>query len=151
MSTPLLVLPGVGRFTIINLCGGGVIRLKYFPSPEPGIRHGRRANWQEQDTTIGTKPLFYMNRDPRRLDIPELWLDESDTNASVKPQMEAIYALQDETCEGTPPPLLVVWGDQQRRVILEDAEFEEVMHSRPGVPVRARATLSFKEVQEGDR
>lgn len=151
MATFIGALQGVGKFVIINLCGGGVIRLKYFPTSEPGIRHGRRANWEEQNTTTGSKPLFYFNRDPRRLDVPELWLDESDTNQSVKPQMEAIYALQDESCEGTPPPLLVAWGDQQRRVILENCEFEEILHSRPGIPIRARAILTFKEIQEGGR
>lgn len=139
-----------GKFVVINLCAGGVFRFQWFPSPEPGIEHSRRANWEEQNTTIGTKPLFYFNRDPKRLEVPEVWLDKTDSNQSVKPEMDALYALQDEVCEGTPPPLLVAWGDQQFRMILEEVRFEETFHHESGFPMRARVRLSFKEVQEGD-
>ena len=138
-----------GRFGLINLCGGGAFFFDWFPTAP--IELSRRANWPEQDTTIGTKPLFYANRDPRHLDVREVWLDRSDTNDSIKPQMDALLALQDETCEGTPPPLLAVWGDRQERVILEEVRFEEVLHARPGHPVRARCSLTFKELQAGDR
>jgi hypothetical protein len=144
-------LQNLGKFVVINLCAGGVFRFQWFPSPNPGIELSRRANWEEQNTTTGTKPLFYFNRDPRRLEVPEVWLDKTDTNQSIKPEMDALLALQDEVCEGTPPPLLVAWGDRQERVILEEVRFEEVFHHRVGFPMRARVRLSFKEVQEGDR
>jgi hypothetical protein len=134
-----------GKFVLINLCGGGTFIFDWFPT-QP-IELSRRANWPEQDTTTGTKPLFYMNRDPRHLDIREVWLDKSDDNQSVKPQMEALLALQDETCEGTPPPLLALWGDRQERVILEEVRFEETFHRQDGTPIRARASLSLKEIQ----
>jgi len=139
----------VGKYRLINLCGGGSFVFEWFPTAP--IELSRRANWPEQDTTIGTKPLLYANRDPRHLDVREVWLDRTDTGESIKPQMDALLALQDETCEGTPPPLLAVWGDRQERVILEEVRFEEVFHAPAGHPIRARCSLTLKEVQQGDR
>lgn len=138
-----------GKFVVINLCGGGTFVFDFFPTAP--ITLGRRANWPEQDTTIGTKPLFYSNRDPRKLDVQEVWLDKTFTNESITPQIEALMALQNEICEGTPPPVLVLWGDRQERAVLEDIRVEEMFHHQSGYPMRARVTLSFKEIQEGDR
>lgn len=135
-----------GQFIIINLCGGGVFRFEYFPTAPISLE--RRANWEEQDTTTGTKPLFYRNRDPRRPEVGEVYLDKSWTNESITPQMEELLALQDESCEGTPPPLLIVWGDRQERVVLEDIRFEEILHLGDGTPTRARVHFSFKELQQ---
>lgn len=137
-----------GKFALINLCAGGVYTFQYFPTAP--IEGSRRANWEEQNTTIGTKPLFYFNRDPRRLDVPEFWLDNTDTNASLTPEIEALYALQDESCEGTPPPLLAVWGDRQERCILEEVRFPEMFHAAPGHPIRVKVSLSLKELQEDE-
>ena len=134
-----------GKFVLINLCAGGSFIFNFFPT-QP-IEVSRRANWEEQNTTIGTKPLFYMNRDPRRPEIREVWLDKTDTNESITPQLEALLALQDEVCEGTPSPLLVIWGDRQERCVLEDIHIEETFHRRDGAPIRARVSLSLKEIQ----
>lgn len=140
---------GQGKFIVINLCGAGAFVFDFFPTAP--ITLGRRANWPEQETTIGTKPLFYANRDPRKLDVAEVWLDKTDTNESITPQIEQLMALQDETCQGIPPPVLVLWGDRQERSVLEDIRVEETFHHQSGYPMRARVTLSFKELQEGDR
>jgi phage protein U len=94
---------------------------------------------------------MYANRDPRKLDVGEVWLDKTATGQSVKPQMDALEALQEEVCEGTPPPLLAIWGDQQKRVVLEEVRFEETFHAPDGHPIRARCSLTLKEVQQGDR
>ncbi|GEM_PF-3195947 len=148
MGTPVFPFRK-GKFILINLCGGGVFQFQWFPTGP--IEVSRRANWSEQDTTTGTRPLFYFNRDPRRLEIREVWLDKTDTNQSIKPEIEAILALQNETCEGTPPPLLAVWGDRQERCVLEEARIEETFHAPEGHPIRARVSLSLKEVQRGNR
>lgn len=137
-----------GKFVLINLCAGGTYTFQYFPTAP--IELSRRANWQEQDTTIGTKPLFYFNRDPRRLEVPEVWLDTTDTNESLTAQIEALLALQDESCEGTPPPLLAIWGDRQERVILEEVRFGERFHAPGGHPIRVQVSLSLKEIQEDE-
>lgn len=137
-----------GKFVVVNLCAQGRFTFDYFPTAP--ITLERRANWPEQDTTIGTKPLFYENRDPRRLTVQEVYLDRSDTGESITPQIEELMALQDEICEGTPPPVLVLWGDRQERTILEEIRVEEIFHARPGHPIRARVNLTFKEIQEDD-
>jgi hypothetical protein len=138
-----------GHLVLINLCGGGVFTFEWFPTAP--IETSRRANWPEQDTTIGTKPLFYANRDPRLTGVHEVWLDKTDSNGSVTPEIEALFALQDEVCEGTPPPLLALWGDRQERVVLEELRVEEMFHRDDGTPMRARLSLQLKEVQLGDR
>ena len=138
-----------GKFVLINLCGGGAFVFDFFPTAP--IEVSRRANWPEQETTRGTKPLFYFNRDPRKPEVREVWLDKTDTDTSITPQIERLMALQDETCEGTPPPLLAMWGDRQERVILEEVRIEETFHTPAGVPIRARVSLSLKELQQGDR
>lgn len=139
----------MGKFVIVSLCGPGVFVFDFFPVAP--IEVNRRANWPEQETTTGTRPLFYSNRDPRRLEVGEVWLDKTDTNESITPQIEALLALQDEVCEGTPPPLLALWGDRRERVVLEDARIEEMFHRPDGSPIRARVSLSLKEVQRGPR
>lgn len=138
-----------GKFVLINLCGGGVVTFQFFPTAP--IETSRRANWEEQNTTIGTKPLFYFNRDPRRPNVQEVWLDKTDQNQSITPDIEALLALQDETCEGTPPLLLAVWGDRQERCVLEEIRIEEMFHHPSGFPMRAKVSLQLKEVQLGDR
>lgn len=148
MGTPVFPFRK-GKFILINLCGGGVFTFQFFPTAP--IELSRRVEWPEQDVTTGAKPLFYHNRDPRRLEVREVWLDKSDTNASIKPEMEDILKLQLETCEGTPPPLLAVWGDRQERCVLEEARIEETFHAPEGHPIRARVSLSLKEVQRGPR
>lgn len=141
--------PGaLGKFVVIAL-GPGAFTFDFFPTAP--ITLERRANWSEQDTTIGTKPLFYENRDPRKLGVQEVWLDRSDSNESITPQIEELMALQDEIVDGTPPPCLVLWGDRQEYSVLEEIHIEETLHRKDGAPIRARVTLSFKELQGEDR
>ena len=139
-----------GRLRIVNVCGSsfarsGTFTFKFFPTPP--ISHGRRSNWREQETTTGTQPLFYFNREAKTLQFPELWLDNTDTNESLTPTMLDVYALQDETCDGAPPPLIVTWGDRTERVILEEVHFDEEFHTPVGNPIRVKASLTFKQVQ----
>jgi len=135
-----------GKFTLVNLCGGPTLQFRFFPAPP--ISTGGHVNFEEQDTTIGTKPLFYFNRNPRHVDIPELWLDNTDTGVSVTGVIEAIKALQEPTCNGAPPPLLAIWGDRRERVELDDYHIDEMFHSPAGAPLRAKVTLNLKEIQQ---
>jgi hypothetical protein len=136
---------GYGKFVVIPLGGPGVFVFDWFPTAP--ISLGRRANWPEQDVTTGTKPLFYMNKDPRNLNVQEVWLDRSDSNESITPQIEHLLAIQDEIEDGTPPPCLVLWGDRQERCVLEEVHVEEEFHEQGGSPIRAKVTLTFKELQ----
>jgi hypothetical protein len=138
-----------GKFVVIPLGGAGVFVFDFFPTAP--ITLERRANWPEQDTTRGTKPLFYENRDPRKLGVQEVYLDRSDTSESITPQIEELMALQDEIVDDAPPPCLVLWGDRQERAVLENIHIEETFHRRDGSPIRARVTLEFKELQGEDR
>jgi len=133
------------KFRLINLCGGPSITFKWFPTPP--ISLNSRVSWEEQEVTIGTKPLFYFNRAPRHLEVPELWLDETDAGTSITPVIEQIKALQEPTCNGAPPPLVAVWGDRRERVVLEEYHIDEMFHLPNGVPIRAKVNLGLKEIQ----
>jgi hypothetical protein len=135
-----------GKFILIPLGGPGAFIFDFFPTAP--ITHSRRANWPEQDITTGTKPLFYMNKEPREEGVQEVWLDKSDTNESITPQIEHLFAMQVEIQDGTPPPVLVIYGDRQDRRVLEEIHVEEMLHAPAGHPVRAKVTLTFKELQE---
>jgi hypothetical protein len=133
-----------GRFVLVNLFNHGTFEFQFFPQR---IETSRRANWQAQEVTTGTKPLFYFNRDPRRLVLNELWLDKSDKNISIKPEIDLLFALQDETrAGGTPPSLLALWGDRQELVVLEELSVEEQFFAQQGFPIRARVNMTLIEV-----
>jgi hypothetical protein len=115
------------HFVLINLEGGESFVFQLFPKD---LETTQRANWEQQDTTIGTKPLYYANRDPRRISVPELWLDNTDSNQSLAPDIKSLFALQDETREhGRPPALLAIWGDRQERCVLEEVTVSEKFFS----------------------
>jgi len=133
---------------LINLEGGDSFVFQFFPTD---IDTTRRANWEPQDTTIGTKPIFYGNRDPKRISVPQLWLDGSDTNESVTPDILALFALQNEVApRGRPPALLAAWGDRQERCVLEEVVIGEKFFAEVGGhPIRATVSLQLLELQQG--
>ncbi|MGH9941505.1 MAG: hypothetical protein ACRD9R_03985 [Pyrinomonadaceae bacterium] len=133
-------------FVLVNLEGGDSFSFRLFPE---FIETSRRSNWRPQDTTIGTQPLFYGNREPRRVVVDELWLDNTDIGESLTQEIERLFTLQDETPEkGRPPALLSVWGDRQERVVLEEVRVIEQRFNEDGTPIRARVSLTLIEVQE---
>jgi Contractile injection system tube protein len=134
----------LGKFVLVNLVAQGTFEFQFFPQR---ISTDGRTNWPAQDVTTGAKPLFYMNREPRRITISDLYLDKSDRNESLKPQIDALFALQAETAQGTPPLLLAIWGDRQERVVLEELTVDEEFFAPSGVPIRARVSLTLTEVQ----
>lgn len=148
-SPPLAPASGhspTGKFTLVNLCGGPTIEFKFFPTPP--ISLSGRVDWQEQEVTIGAKPLFYFNRSPHHVDVGELWIDQSDTGSSITPTIDSLKALQEPSCQGAPPPLLAIWGDRRERVVLDEFHVDEQFHLPSGVPIRAKITLGLKEIQE---
>jgi hypothetical protein len=137
---------GSGNFSLINLCGGGNFDFQYFFTAP--INGDREVNWEPQETTIGVKPLFYMNTEPIITDVPEVWMDTTDTGESLTPKILALRALQDETCEGAPPPLMASWGDRTETCVLKGLKHEEHMHDQEGGwPIRVKFILTLWQVQ----
>jgi hypothetical protein len=148
MSSSLASIVGgvvSGLFSLVNLCGGGSYHFQYFFTPP--LTGTRAVNWEPQETTIGVKPLFYMNTEGIVTDVPELWLDNTDSGVSLTPQILALRALQDETCEGAPPPLLATWGDRTETCVLKELKTEEHMHTSDGKPIRVKVSLTLWQVQ----
>src|SRR3954454_9659422 len=108
---PLMDLSG--KFALISLETSDSFVFELFPREIQGTD---RANWEPQDVTIGTKPLFYANNEPRRMSVPELWLDGARSSQTLNEQLTALRALKNVVQKkGAPPALLAVWGDQQLR------------------------------------
>jgi hypothetical protein len=133
-----------GKFALINLAGEGDYIFDLFPR---GVATADRANWQPQETTLGVKPLFYANRDPRQITVEEVYLDSSDTGQSLTPEIKALRALLEETARGTPPPLLAAWGDRQERCVLTELNIEEEFFNPDGDPIRAKVRLVLTGLQ----
>ena len=132
------------QLTLINLIAEGAFVFQFFPSK---VSSTDRANWNPQETTIGVKPLFFANRDPRRIDFDELWLDNTATNESLTPQIKRLREMMQETERGTPPPLLAAWGDRNERCVLEELNISEEFFNESGAPIRVRVSLKLIQLQ----
>jgi len=133
-------------FVLINLEGPGDFFFDLFPRE---IQTSDRAVWEPQEITIGVKPLFYANRDPKRISIPEVFLDRSDELTSIKPDIDALLQLQAEIPKlGRPPALLATWGEEQVRCVLETVDIKRTWFSEEGDPQRAAVSLQLLQLQE---
>jgi hypothetical protein len=133
-------------FVLINLEGAGDFFFDLFPRE---IQTTDRATWEPQDVSVGVKPLFYGNRDPKRISIPEVFLDRADEGASIKPDIDALLALQVEIPKlGRPPALLAIWGDEEIRCVLEEVTINRRWFSSEGNPQRAAVSLQLLQLQE---
>lgn len=136
-------MPRAG-FALINLENQQSFVFQFFPA---NVQSSDRANWQPQETTIGIKPLFYANREPRQLNFPELWLDNTDTNKSLTPTIKELRELMEETEKGTPPALLAIWGDRNERCVLQELSIEEKFFTPDGYPIRVLIRMSLIQLQ----
>lgn len=133
-------------FVLINLEGEDSFVFELFPTE---ISTTDRANWEPQDVTIGTKPIYYANGEPRRISVPEAYLDGARTNEPINDQIVALRALKNEIARlGRPPALLAVWGSEQHRCVLEEVTIARNFFSNEGEPLRARVGLQLIEIQE---
>lgn len=117
----------------------------YFPDK---IRTSDQINWTAQETTIGVKPLFYANREPRKLEFEELWLDNTESGESLALKIVELRRLFEETKFGTPTKLLIGWGTERYEVcVLETMTIEEVFFSTENEPLRAKVSMTLLEIQ----
>ncbi|MCP9494292.1 MAG: hypothetical protein MSG64_07540 [Pyrinomonadaceae bacterium MAG19_C2-C3] len=137
----------VSSFALINLESSESFVFNYFPAE---IETSRRANWERANTAT-RQALTFANIEPKRVDVPELWLDGTRDNQSLTPTIRRLYELQELGREGAPPALLVSWGDREERVILEEVRITELQpFDGSGNPLRARVSLTLIEVQQYD-
>ena len=80
--------------------------------------------------------------------MPDLRLEGTRTNESIGPQIDALRKLKQETKNGAPPALLVIWGDRQQRCVMEEVSIAETFFTPAGDPLRARVSLQLVELQE---
>ncbi len=136
------------KFQIIDIGSEYAFEFPLFPN-EINVDDG--ANWEPQDTTIGKKPLFYRNMEPRRISIQEAYIDNTNANVSAVAELQLLQMQLTELEEGGPPPaLLVVWGEQTYRCVLTQLSSNQSMFVE-GNPTRLRLSMEFLELQpEGE-
>jgi Contractile injection system tube protein len=135
-----------GKFVLTNLEGAGGFVFQRFPA---GVETSGRVNWQPQEVNVGVKPRCYANREPKQIKLDDLWLDNTDTNNSVTPDIEALYRLTEEVADkGRPPVLLAMWGDRSERCVLQDLTVAEQLCLSDGTPIRARVGITLIQFQE---
>ena len=132
-------------FQLIDIDSDFAYEFPFFPE---NIRTVDRANWEPQDTTIGTKPLFYANGEPLQISV-ELYLDTTAFNTSLKPDIDLLRLFKAELPEGgVPGPMLAIWGDTKVRCVLADLTIEESMFNDEGNPTRAKVNVELTQLQE---
>lgn len=143
ISSNVLLADGV--LMLVNLDNQISFEFQFFPEE---INTTDRNNWEPQETTIGVKPLFYANREPRQLDFSELYLDSTETNESLTPEVNELRALMNESDEtGKPPALMAIWGDRTEQVVLQDLTISEIFFHQQGFPIRVRISMSLIQIQ----
>ncbi|OLE54593.1 MAG: hypothetical protein AUG51_07355 [Acidobacteria bacterium 13_1_20CM_3_53_8] len=133
---------------LINTETGDAWVFQFFPSQ---LSSDDQANWTPQDVSVGTKPLIYSNRDPQRIEIPEVLLDSTDTGKSLTEEIEQLRSLMRETINHTPPLLYLICGDWQQRVVMERLRVERKLFNSDGQPIRAYLNMSFIEFRQVER
>ena len=142
-------MPEPSKFQILDLGSEFALEFQYFPEQ---ITTSGRANWEPQETTIGTKPLFYSNTDPLRITIDEAFIDYTDSNTSAAPDVDLLRLMHTEVEEGgSPPALLAIWGERRIRCVMTDLSVDESMFTNDGNPTRLRFSVELMELQpEGE-
>ena len=138
-----------GKLALISLETPDAFIFEMFPTRDQGIQETDHVNWEPQDVSIGVKPLFYANTDPRKISVPEVMIDGSRSGRSINEQIDKLRTLKTEMPgKGAPPALLLVFGDRQQRCVLEEVVIAQTVFTRGGDPSRARVSLQLLELQE---
>lgn len=139
------LLDTAGKFVLISLETPDSFIFDLFPNEIQSTDH---ANWEPQDVSIGTKPLFYSSTEPRKISVPELMLDSTRDGGDIGDQIDRLRKLKQETSRGAPPALLAIWGNRQQRCVMEEVMIAETFFTPAGDPMRARVSLQLVELQE---
>lgn len=138
----------VDGIVLVNLEDSESYVFQFFPNK---VSTDDQTNWQPQDVMAGVKPLQYANREPQRIEMPDVLLDGSDTGESVEPDIKTLRSLMAEKAGDVPPTLLYICGRDQRRVVLVGLRIDRELFSQQGEPLRARASLTLLEQHRVER
>lgn len=131
---------------ILNLDTAANFHAISFPAE---IEIEARANWQPQNVTHSTKPLLYGNNDPKRISFNG-WLDGTgrEIRESIREHEQALFNLMTMIPgKGRPPALLLIYGDESFRCVLESVNVRQEHFDPDGTPIRAEVSLTFLELQ----
>lgn len=138
-------MPEPSTFQLLDIESEFAFEFQFFPEE---ITHRNRANWEPQNTTIGTKPLFYANSEPEVISITEAYVDYTHERVSIESDFELLKLMMTELEEGGPPPaLLAIYGDTQLRCVLTDLSGRKTMFTEEGEPTRLCFDIELMELQ----
>jgi len=138
-------MPEPSKFQLLDIASDFALEFDLFPEQ---ITTSGRTNWEPQETTNGTKPLFYSNTEPLRISIQDAHIDYTDSNTSAASDVDLLRLQMTEIEEGGPPPaLLAIWGERRIRCVLTDLTIDETMFTPDGNPTRLRISLELTELQ----
>lgn len=94
--------------------------------------------------------------EPRKLTMSSLWFDTTDTGQDVRQYTDKLFAYVEvgsaggdftriKTVSQKPPFAAFEWGNFRFLAVVESVSIEFVYFKRDGTPLRAKATVSFKE------
>lgn len=139
-------MPDPATFQILDIESDFAFEFQYFPEQ---LTTRGRANWEPQDTTIGTKPLWYANTDPMVISIQDAYFDYTHGNVSAEPDIELMRGLMSEYEDRVPPALLAIWGNRRIRCVLTDLTINEMMFKEDtGEPTRLQFSMELMELQD---
>lgn len=140
-------MPEPSTFQILDIESDFALEFQFFPEE---IVRRTRANWEPQNTTFGTKPLFYANSDPQVISISNAYIDYTHENVSAESDVELLQMQMREVEQGGPPPaLLAIYGNTRFRCVLTDLTIRETMFTADaGEPTRLCFDIELMELQE---
>lgn len=132
-------------YNLDDASGEGDFEFRRFPRAIDSVD---KANWERLEVAGFVQPLAYANSDPQTIEIAEAWLDNTDTGASVLPDVERLRKLM-RRAEGqdTPPALRLICGDWTADVVLVELRAERVRFTGENVQTRAKLSLTFWEMR----
>ena len=152
-SNKLIIIPGKfsGPVVVFN-------PQERFSVPFNPTEYSTEARSQYSETAIPgleSPVIQYGHGDAQTLAI-ELLLDTYTTPAARKEDVREKYIRKLESylaVDGelhAPPPCKVVWGSLEFVGVLESLRKNYILFTEDGIPVRARATLTWKEYQSAE-
>jgi hypothetical protein len=131
-------------YNLNDASGDGDFEFHRFPR---SINSADKANWEQLDVQGFVKPLSFANNDPQVIEIPEAWLDNTATGASVLPDVERLRRLMRRALgQDAPPALRFICGDWTADVVLVEVQAERVRFTGENVQTRVKLSLTFWEM-----
>lgn len=118
------------------------------------IEVSRTVTWGSQESPGENAPkLTWGHGHSATMKITELWFDTTDTGAAVTVYTSKILKLTEVISPRTQPPWVrLQWGVMDSfKAVIESVTFTYVFFGSDGTPLRAKASINFKQFEDEHR